>query len=171
ILSKLDHRFALLSGVERGRPERQQTLRACVEWSYQLCTLQEQRLWARLCVFAGSFELDAVEAVCTGDIAGDEIVDLVSGLVDKSIVVRHEGGTVARYRLLETIREFGLERLNEAGDGPALRMHHLQWYAALIHTAKAEWISERQVYWLARLGAEGANLRSALDFCLNERGD
>jgi predicted ATPase/DNA-binding CsgD family transcriptional regulator len=171
ILSKLDDRYALLTGGERGRPDRQQTLRASIEWSYQLCSPQEQRLWARLCVFAGSFELDAVEAVCTDDMAGDEIVDLVSGLVDKSIVVRHERGTVAQYRLLETIREFGLERLNEAGDGPALRMRHLQWYAALIHTAKAEWISERQVYWLARLGAESANLRSALDFCLNEHGD
>jgi predicted ATPase/DNA-binding NarL/FixJ family response regulator len=171
ILSKLDDRYALLTRGERGRPDRQQTLRASIEWSYQLCTRQEQRLWARLCVFAGSFELDAVEAVCTGDIAGDEMVDLVSGLVDKSIVVRHEGGTVARYRLLETIREFGLERLNEAGDGPALRMRHSQWYAALIHTAKAEWISERQGYWLARLAAEGANIRSALDFCLNEHGD
>ena len=152
ILSKLDDRYALLTGGERGRPDRQQTLRASIEWSYQLCTPQEQRLWARLCVFAGSFELDAVEAVCTGDIAGDEIVDLVSGLVDKSIVVRHEGGTVAKYRLLEAIREFGLERLNEAGDGPALRMRHLQWYAALVRTAKAEWISERQVYWLAQTG-------------------
>jgi predicted ATPase/DNA-binding CsgD family transcriptional regulator len=171
ILSKLDDRYALLTGGERGRPDRQHTLRASIEWSYQLCTPAEQRLWARLCVFAGSFELDAVEAVCTGDIAGDEVVDLVSGLVDKSIVVRHEGGTVARYRLLEAIREFGLERLNEAGDGPALRMRHLQWYAALIHTAKAEWISERQVYWLARLPAESANIRSALDFCLNEHGD
>jgi predicted ATPase/DNA-binding CsgD family transcriptional regulator len=171
ILSKLDDRYALLTGGERGRPDRQHTLRASIEWSYQLCTRQEQRLWARLCVFAGSFELDAVEGVCTGDIAGDEIVDLVSGLVDKSIVVRHERGTVARYRLLETLREFGLERLNEAGDGPALRMRHLQWYAALIHTAKAEWISERQVYWLARLTAESANIRSALDFCLNELGD
>jgi non-specific serine/threonine protein kinase len=171
ILSKLDDRYALLTGGERGRPDRQQTLRASIEWSYQLCTPQEQRLWARLCVFAGSFELDAVEAVCTGDIAGDEIVDLVSGLVDKSIVVRHERATVAQYRLLESIREFGLERLNEAGDGPALRMRHLQWYAALIQTAKAEWISERQQYWLARLAAESANIRSALDFCLNEHGD
>ena len=171
ILSKLDDRYALLTGGERGRPDRQQTLRASIEWSYQLCTPQEQRLWARLCVFAGSFELDAVEGVCTGDIAGDEIVDLVSGLVDKSIVVRHERGTVAQYRLLETIREFGLERLNEVGDGPALRLRHLQWYAALVHTAKTEWISERQVYWLARVAAESANIRSALDFCLNELGD
>jgi predicted ATPase/DNA-binding CsgD family transcriptional regulator len=171
ILSKLDDRYALLTRGERGRPDRQQTLRASIEWSYQLCTPQEQRLWARLCVFAGSFELDAVEAVCTGDIAGDEIVDLVSGLVDKSIVVRHERGTVARYRLLEAIRAFGLERLNEAGDGPALRMRHLHWYAALVHTAKAEWISERQAYWLSRLDAEGANIRAALDFCLNEHGD
>ena len=171
ILSKLDDRYAFLTGGERGRPDRQQTLRASIEWSYQLCTPQEQRLWARLCVFAGSFELDAVEGVCTGDIAADEVVDLVAGLVDKSIVVRHERGTVARYRLLETIREFGLERLNEAGDGPALRMRHLQWYSALVHTAKAEWVSERQVYWLARLAAESANMRSALDFCLNELGD
>jgi predicted ATPase/DNA-binding CsgD family transcriptional regulator len=170
ILSRLDDRYALLTGGERGRPDRQQTLRASIEWSYQLCTPAEQRLWARLCVFAGSFELDAVEAVCSGDFAG-EMVDLVSGLVDKSIVVRHERGTVVRYRLPETIREFGLERLTEGGEGPALRMAHWQWYAALLPTAKAEWISERQVYWLARLTAEGANMRSALDFCLNEHGD
>jgi non-specific serine/threonine protein kinase len=171
ILSKLDDPYALLKGGERGRPERQQTLRACVEWSYRLCTPQEQRLWARLCVFAGSFELDAVEAVCADGIAGDAIVDLVSGLVDKSIVVRHERGTVVQYRLLEALREFGLERLKDAGDGAALRVRHLQWYAALIQTAKAEWISERQVYWLTRLTAENANVRSAIDFCLNEHGD
>jgi predicted ATPase/DNA-binding CsgD family transcriptional regulator len=171
ILSKLDDRYALLTGGERGRPERQQTLRASIEWSYQLCTPQEQRLWAQLSVFAGSFDLDAVERVCTGDISGDEIVDLVSGLVDKSIVVRHERGTVAHYRLLEAIREFGLERLNEAGDGRALRMRHLQWCAALIQTAKAEWISERQLYWLARLAAENVNIRSAIDFCLKELRD
>jgi predicted ATPase/DNA-binding CsgD family transcriptional regulator len=170
ILSRLDDRYAVLTGGERGRPDRQQTLRASIEWSYQLCTPAEQRLWARLCVFAGSFELDAVEAVCSGDFAG-EMVDLVSGLVDKSIVVRQERGTVVRYRLLESIREFGLERLTEGGEGPALRMAHWQWYAALIHTANVEWISARQVYWLARLTAEGANMRSALDFCLNEHGD
>jgi predicted ATPase/DNA-binding CsgD family transcriptional regulator len=172
ILSKLDDRYALLTGGEWGRPGRQQTLRASIEWSYQLCTPAEQRLWARLCVFAGSFELDAVEGVCCGgDIAGAEMVDLVSGLVDKSIVGRQERGTVVQYRLLESIREFGLERLSEAGEGPALRMRHLQWYAALVRTANVEWISARQLYWLARLTAESANLRSALDFCLNEHGD
>jgi predicted ATPase/DNA-binding CsgD family transcriptional regulator len=171
ILSKLDSRYALLSAVERGRPQRQQTLRACLEWSYQLCTPQEQRLWTRLCVFSGSFELDSVEAVCTEDIAVDEIVDLVSGLVDKSIVVRHERGPVVQYRLLEAIREFGLERLDEAGGREALNARHLQWYAALIRTAKAEWISERQVYWVTRLAAESANIRSALDFSLDELGD
>jgi non-specific serine/threonine protein kinase len=171
ILSKIDDRYALLTGGERGRPDRQQTLRASIEWSYQLCTPQEQRLWARLCVFAGSFELDAAEGVCSGgDISGGEMVDLVSALVDKSIVVRQERGTVAQYRLLESIREFGLERLTEAGEGPALRMRHAQWYAALIHTAKTEWISARQVYWMARLAAESANIRSALDFYLNEHG-
>ena len=171
ILSKLDDRYALLTGGERGRPDRQQTLRASVEWSYQLCTPHEQRLWAQLCVFTGGFELDAVEGVCTGDIASDEIVDLMSGLVDKSIVVRYQRGTASQYRLLEALREFGWERLTEAGDAPALKMRHLQWYAALVHTAKAEWISERQLYWLARLAAEGANIRSAFDFCLHELGD
>src|SRR5271163_1514012 len=171
ILARLDDRYALLTGGERGRPGRQQTLRACIEWSYQLCTPAEQRLWARLCVFAGGFELDAVEAVCSGDFAGAEMVDLVSGLVDKSIVVRQERGTVVRYRLLESIREYGLERLSEAGEGPALRLAHWQWYAALLRTAKAEWISARQAYWLARLTAESANIRSGLDFCLNEHGD
>jgi non-specific serine/threonine protein kinase len=172
ILSKLDDRLALLTGGERGRPGRQQTLRASIDWSYRLCTPKEQRLWARLCVFAGSFELDAVEGVCTGgDIAAEEMVDLVSSLVDKSIVARHERGAVVQYRLLESVREFGLERLAEADDGPALRMRHLQWYAALIRTAKAEWISERQVYWLARLRVERANIRSALDYCLDEQGD
>jgi predicted ATPase/DNA-binding CsgD family transcriptional regulator len=171
ILSRLDDPYALLKSDERGRPARQQTLRACVEWSYQLCTAQEQRLWARLCVFAGSFELDAVEAVCADDIAGGAIVDLVSGLVDKSIVVRHERGTAVQYRLLEAIREFGLERLKEAGEGAALEVRHLQWYSALVHTAKAEWVGERQVYWLTRLTAENANIRSAIDFSLNELGD
>src|ERR1700730_10021357 len=100
ILSKLDDRYALLTGGERGRPDRQQTLRASIEWSYQLCTPQEQRLWARLCVFAGGVPVDAVEGVWTGDIAGEEIVDLVSSLVDKSIVVRHDRGAVVQYRLL-----------------------------------------------------------------------
>jgi non-specific serine/threonine protein kinase len=171
ILSKLDGRSGLLSGVARGRPERQQTLQACLEWSYQLCTPQEQRLWARLSVFSGSFELDAVEAVCTEDIAAGEIVDLMSGLVDKSIVVRHERGAVVRYRLLEAIREFGLERLTEAGGREVLNVRHLHWCAALVRTAKAEWISERQAYWLTRLAAEGANIRSALEFCINELGD
>jgi predicted ATPase/DNA-binding CsgD family transcriptional regulator len=171
ILSKLDDRCAFLKGGERGRPGRQQTLQASIEWSYQLCTLQEQRLWGRLCVFAGSIELDAVEEVCAGDLAGDEVVDLVSGLVDKSIVSRHERGAVVQYRLLESVREFGLERLNEAGEGTALRTRHWQWYAALINTAKAEWITARQVYWMARLNAESPNIRSALNFCLNEHGD
>lgn len=171
ILSKFEGRYSLLSGIARGRPERQQTLQACLEWSYQLCSPQEQRLWARLSVFSGSFELDAVEAVCAEDIAAAEIVDLISSLVDKSIVVRHERGAVVRYRLLEAIREFGSERLAEAGGSNALRARHLTWCAALVHSAKAEWISERQVYWLSRLAADAANIRSALEFCLHELGD
>jgi non-specific serine/threonine protein kinase len=171
ILSKFDGRYSLLSGIARGRPERQQTLQACLEWSYQLCTPQEQQLWARLSVFSGSFELDAVEAVCAEDIAAGEIVDLMSGLVDKSIVVRHERAAVVRYRLLEAIREFGLERLTEVGGRAELNVRHSNWCTALVRTAKAEWVSERQAYWVTRLAAEAANIRSALEYCLNELGD
>jgi predicted ATPase len=136
ILSKLDDRYALLKGNGRERPDRQQTLRASVEWSYQLCTRHEQRLWAELCVFAGSFELDAVEAVCPSATGSEDIVDLMSGLVDKSIVVRYQRGDAARYRLLDALREFGWERLTETGDPPSLKIRHLQWYAALVQSAK-----------------------------------
>ena len=101
-------------------------------WSYDLLTTAEQALWRRSSVFTGSFDLDAAESVCSGDgIAADAIADLVDGLVAKSVLLRRPGGRTARYGLLDTIREYGKQRLREAGRDVLLRGRHRDWYAAL----------------------------------------
>ena len=111
ILQRLTDRFALLSQGRRRVPERQQTLHACVEWSYELCSKPEQVLWARLSVFAGGFELDAIEGICCGeDVAAEELLDLIASLVDRSILMREDHGSTPRYRLLETLRAFGQQQ-------------------------------------------------------------
>ncbi len=172
ILERLTDRFALLSGSRRAVPDRQQTLRACVEWSFELCAKQEQRLWARLAVFTGGFELDAVEGICADDeLAADELLDVVAALVDRSILVCDDQVGAARYRMLETIRAFGQEKLVVAGERAELRRRHRDWYQQLVARANAEWISDRQAYWLSRLGREHPNLRAAAEFCLTEPGE
>ncbi|WP_260479322.1 LuxR C-terminal-related transcriptional regulator [Kibdelosporangium aridum] len=172
ILHRLSDRFRLLSAGARSAPARQRTLRACIEWSYGLCTCVEQLLWARLTVFVGGFELEAAEAICAGDnLAAEDVLDLVTSLVDKSILIRQEHGTLVRYRLLDTLREYGQDKLRESGQDTALRRRHRDWYAALVARADAEWISARQVDWFARLGREQPNLRAALEFCLTEPGE
>lgn len=105
ILQRLTDRYKLLTLGSRGAPTRQQTLRLCVDWSYELCTQQEQQLWARLSVFAGSFELDAAESICAGDLVPEDLLDVVASLVDKSVLIREEAGAVVRFRLLETLAE------------------------------------------------------------------
>jgi len=180
ILDRLAGRFNLLSGSTRGVPERQRTLRACVDWSFDLCTEPERTLWARLSVFAGGFELDAVEGVCTDeDLPPADALAMVTSLVDKSILVRSNVGDgagngqaeAARYRMLETIRDYGQEKLIEAGEDLALRRRHRDWCQRLAARAGSEWISDRQAYWVARLGREHPNLRVAIEFCLTEPGE
>src|SRR4029077_1221550 len=110
--SRREHRFSLLTTGRRGALPHQQTLRATTQWSYDLCSAGEQLLWARLSVFAGSFRLTAAEAVCTGGpLAREDILPTLIGLVDKSVVLRTEEDP-ERYWLLDTIREFGAERLD-----------------------------------------------------------
>jgi predicted ATPase/DNA-binding CsgD family transcriptional regulator len=174
ILQRLADRFTALARGSHGAPARQQTLRACVEWSFDLCGKPERLLWARLSVFVGGFELDAVEGVCADDClpAGD-LLDVLTALIDKSIVERADpgnGGT-ARYRVLQLIRDYGQEQLVEAGEQATLRRRHRDWYQALAARALAERISRRQVYWIARLTAEHANVREAVDFCLSQPGE
>lgn len=172
ILRQLSDRFRLLDGDEDGAPARQRTLRACVEWSYGLCSPLERLLWARAAVFAGSFELDAAEGVCIGaDLAAEDLLDLVSFLIDKSILVRIQANNVVRYGMLDTIRDFGREKLRESGDDKALNRRHRDWYEQLAAHAEADLISSRQQVWQARLDREHANLRAALEYSLTEPGE
>lgn len=172
ILERMADRFALLSRGTRAAPERHRTLRACVEWSFELCAKPERILWARLSVFAGGCELDAIEGLCADELLpAKDVLDLVAGLLDKSILVRDQAVGTARYRLLETIREFGQERLAEAGEQQLLRRRHRDWYQELAARAEAEWISDRQLWWLARLQREHANLRVAVEYCLAQPGE
>ncbi|MFD4264628.1 ATP-binding protein [Rhodococcus sp. NPDC058481] len=171
ILDRLNDRYRLLTGGSRGAPSRQQTLRLCIDWSHELCTERERMLWGRMSVFAGGFELDAAEGICAGDLTPDDLLDVVAALVDRSILIREEAGAVVRYRLLETLREYGREKLQESGEYASMRRRHRDWYKQLASRAEAEWISSGQVEWIARLGREQPNLREAMEFCLTEPGE
>ncbi|MGP3979608.1 ATP-binding protein [Streptomyces sp. KR80] len=172
ILHRLDERLEPAPGHGTAVLPRHETLRASIDWSFDLCSPDERSLWARVSVFAGSFDLEGAEAVCSGEgIARESVVDLVAGLVDKSILVREEQGPRVRYRLLETIRRYGSDRLAGAGESAALQRRHRDWYRRLVNRAEAEWLSPDQEEWLARLSSEHANLRTALDYCLTEPGE
>jgi predicted ATPase/DNA-binding CsgD family transcriptional regulator len=172
VLARLDERFRLLTAGSRAALPRQQTLRALVDWSFELCSPQEQALWGRLSVFAGSFDLDAAEEVC-GDatLPKESVFELVAGLVDKSVLLReeHEGGV--RYRLLDTIREYGRERLAGSGDELTWHRRHRGYYLALAERAAASWFSAEGPVWLDRMRLEHSNVRIALGFALSQPGE
>jgi non-specific serine/threonine protein kinase len=163
-----DHPNLLSAPPRSHAPSRQRTLRSCIEWSYGLCSEAEQLLWARVSVFSGGFDLDTAEAVCSGDgLAAGEVFHLVSSLIDKSILVGERHPDVVRYRMLDTIREFGRERLEEAEDLDRLRLRHRDTFLALVERADADWVSPRQVQWFARLDREHANVQAAIDYSLS----
>ncbi|QIX48469.1 protein kinase [Rhodococcus sp. DMU1] len=168
ILERLTDRYTLLTRGSRGAPTRQQTLRWCIDWSFELCTAVEQRVWGRVAVFAGSFDLDAAEHVCGADMAAGEVLDTLTALVDKSILIREEAGSVVRFRMLETLRDYGVEKLEQSGEDIAVRRRHRDWYEALALDAEAEWISARQLDWITRLKREQPNIREALEFCVKD---
>ncbi|WP_174183762.1 protein kinase domain-containing protein [Nocardia barduliensis] len=168
ILQRLDDRYALLSRGSRTAPTRQQTLRWSIDWSYDLCAQSEQRLWARLAIFTGGFELDAAEQICGVGLTPGHAIDVLASLVDKSILIREETGTVVWFRLLETLRDYGREKLRASGEYEDIRRRHRDWYLQLIANAEADWISDRQPDWIARFEREQPNLRDALEFCLSE---
>jgi predicted ATPase len=167
ILDRLADRYTLLTRGSRAAPARQQTLGWSVGWSYDLCTPAEQRLWSRLSVFAGSFELQAAEDICNGDLAPEDILDLLSTLVDKSILTRTEAGDTVRFRLIDTLRDYGRQRMDPA-ELTQLRRRHADWYRRLVLDAAANWFSARQVKWMKRLEQEGLNIRAALEFTLTD---
>ncbi len=167
LATRLDRRFQLLTEGSRTAPERHQTLRAAIDWSFDLCTPAEQLLWARASVFAASFDLEAVEAICSdGALPPEAILDTVAGLTDKSIFIREEHAGHVRFRMLEMIREYGQARLRESGTEPALKQRHRDWYVQFVEEASAEWFGPQQERWSTRLLLEHANLRLALEFCL-----
>ena len=168
ILQRLSDRYALLTRGSRGAPSRQQTLRLCVDWSYDLCTPLEQLTWARLSVFTGSFDLDAAEYVCGEDTEPEVLLDSVASLVDKSILIREEHGAAIRFRLLETLRAYGREKAQQNGVYHDLRRRHRDWYRRLARLAEHEFIGPRQLEWIAQFVSEQPNLRDAMDFCLAE---
>lgn len=146
ILEHLTDRYRLLTGGTRSAPTRQQTLRLCVDWSYELCTPLERTLWARLSVFAGGFELDAFEGICAPDQPSTDVLDVLASLIDKSILIREEPTSVVRYRLLDTLREYGWEKLQESGEASQLRRRHREWFEQLATRAAEEWASVRHCY-------------------------
>ncbi|MEV6153510.1 LuxR C-terminal-related transcriptional regulator [Nonomuraea sp. NPDC052129] len=161
---RLDDRFRLLTAGSRATLPRHQTLRAMIDWSFGLCSEREQQMWERASVFAGTLDLEAAEAVCSGDgISREEIIDLVMALVDKSVFLREEHGRVVRYRLLDTIRQYGRERLTASGQEYALQRRHRAYYRALAARAHAQLFGPSQVAWFDRLQLEHANLRTAID--------
>lgn len=172
ILQRLDGRFELLEAIDRAAPSRHRSLEAAVSGSYELCSPEEQLLWARASVFAGPFELDAAEGVCADDrLPVAKVLDAVSGLVDKSVLVREELLGHVRFRLLDTLAQYGRERLHEAGEAAAMARRHRDWYLELTERMEAEWFSPEQLDWSRRMRREHANLQVALAYCLTVPGE
>ena len=163
---RLDQRFRLLTGGSRDTLPRQQTLRALIDWSYDLLTEAEKALLRRLAVFAGGWILSAAEAVCAGEPVEDwEVLDLLTALVDKSLVVAEPLGDGTRYRLLETVHQYAGERLGQSGEAVVAR--HAAWTLALAEEAEPGLTGPEQGAWLSRLEAEHDNLRASLSWNLS----
>jgi predicted ATPase len=157
LLTRLDTRLSLLTSGRRDAPARQRTLRATLDWSYGLLDAGEQQTLARVAIFAGGFSVAAAEVVC------DASLDELAALVEQNLIRRHDG----RLTLLETIREYGLERLVERGEERDLRRRHANWFVGLAERASAALYGADQVAWLDRLELELENVRAALAFLLD----
>jgi len=165
---RLERSFAVLAAGRRGAAERHQTLRATIDWSFQLLAGPEQALLARLAVFAGGCTLQAAEVVCGGDgIDPDAVFELLASLVTRSLVVAEEHGPQSRYRLLETIRQYGEQRLDQSGETNRWRARHASYYAGLLRQVRDQPHDSRdEVYWATRLIAEQDNLLAAWSWAI-----
>jgi predicted ATPase/class 3 adenylate cyclase len=164
IAARLGDRFTLLVGGDRTALPRQQTLRALIDWSHELLSERERLLFRRLAVFAGGWTLEATEAIGTGDdVMETDVLSLLTGLVEKSLVEFDADG--ARYRLLETVRQYALERLEESSEDAQTRRRHLAVYLALAEKARPQLFGHEQGVWLTRLDLERENLLAAHEWC------
>jgi non-specific serine/threonine protein kinase len=168
VADRLDDRFRLLVGGSRTALPRHQTLRATLDWSHSLLDEAERALLRRLAVFAGGWTLEAAEAVGAGDgLASGDVLDVLARLVDKSLVQADTGGDEgARYRLLETVRQYAGEKLADAGEADSLSARHAGYFLALAERVEPELWAHDQLRWLARLDAEHDNLHAALAWFL-----
>jgi len=170
IATRLDDSLRLLSAGSRTASPRQRTLRGTLDWSYELLSMPEQSLFCRLSVFAGGWTLQAAEVVGAGDTQHGDVVDLLSRLVDKSLVVAETTGIGgARYRMLEPIRQYAQEKLEESGEAEEVRSQHASFFLALAEEAEPGLRGPEDAEWLERLEAEHDNMRAALSWAL-ERG-
>jgi predicted ATPase/DNA-binding CsgD family transcriptional regulator len=157
----------LLASGNPTAPPRHQTLQSAVDWSYDLCTPGERLAWARLAVFAGNFDLDAAEAVCgAGSLDQADVLDALVGLIAKSILVRDDSGSGVRYRMLELLRQYGMERLEAMGDVAETRRRYRDHFMRLAEECGRKWFGPDQTAIVARLRIEQDNVRAALDHCL-----
>ncbi len=167
IAERLDDRFRLLTGGARDGPVRQRTLEESVQWSYDLLDVPQQRALARLSVFTGGFGLAAAERVVAGaDIAVAHVLDLITDLVDRSLLQVTDGGGGARYRMLETIRAYARQRLVEIDDPTQLRDRHLDHFVSLAREAQPGLLGVDPEPWIERLGSEVDDLRAAMDWAV-----
>ncbi|MEV0092818.1 AAA family ATPase [Streptomyces sp. NPDC050738] len=172
LLQRLDDRFRLLTGGSRGALPRHQTLRTAIGWSHELCTSEQRLLWARLSVFSGQFDLEAVEYICGGSgLPSEQILDVLGELLAQSVVVPEDGPAGRRYRMLDTVREYGAEWLTATGDTDRLRRRHRDWYLGLATWCELDWFSPRQAEVAARIDCELPNLRTAMECSLEFPGD
>jgi predicted ATPase/DNA-binding CsgD family transcriptional regulator len=168
---QLTDRWELLSHGSRTAPYRQKTMAACIDWSYQLCTPAERRLWAKVAVFVDGFELDAALAVCSDPDQEEPIADTLGSLVEKSVLTAVRYESTNRFRMLPPIRQRGLAELAQLGSLEALRSRHKDFFVGLVVGAHDDWLSPRQLDWIGRLRREDGNLRSALELCSTQPGE
>lgn len=164
IAERLKDRFRLLVSGDQTVLPRQRTLRALIDWSFELLSEPERALFRRLAVFAGGWKLESAEGVCADDtLKADEVLDLLAQLVQKSLVVMEPAGQ--RYRMLETVRAYALDRLQEAGEEAATRARHVAHYLALAEAARAQFVGPHHAEWLSHLDRERENLLQVHDWC------
>ncbi|MEI5099401.1 hypothetical protein RB200_13345 [Streptomyces sp. PmtG] len=167
--TRTDHRLALLASDDGSEePSRHQALRTTIGWSHELCAPLERLLWARLAVFTGGFDAEAAQEVCAGGpLAAGQVPVLLDELAAQSIVQRDQRTGTDRFRMLDTVREYGADWLRELGEEDAVRLRHREYYRRLARDGCAEWNTGRQVQWSARVLTEHANLRAAVDWSLD----
>ncbi|MCX5208456.1 LuxR C-terminal-related transcriptional regulator [Kitasatospora sp. NBC_00240] len=172
LVRRFDERLGSVGTLDRAIPARHRTLEAAIDWSHDLCSPQERLLWARSSVFAGWFGLDAAEGVCSSeDLPRERVLDLVAGLVDKSILVHEEHLGEVQYRLLETLAQYGRDRLRAAGQEGELLRRHRDWHLHLAEQMATQWHSAEQLSWSRRLRRDYPNLRAAMEYCLSTPGE